>query len=64
MPDTDTYADSDRVPIGDAARIAGVNVHTLRRWEREGRIKALRTPGNQRRYLVSEVRGLLNEPTA
>jgi len=38
------------VSIGEAARILGVSVSTLRRWDREGKITSTRTTGNQRRY--------------
>jgi excisionase family DNA binding protein len=38
-----------------AAQILGVHVSSLRRWESEGRLKAIRTPGGQRRYLLKEV---------
>ena len=48
--DTDTM-----VPIGEAARRLGVSVDTLRRWERAGRIVAVRTAGGQRRYTDAEV---------
>lgn len=41
-----------QISISEAARIVGVEVHTLRYWEREfsAFIKARRTPGGQRRY--------------
>lgn len=38
--------------IGEAAEALGVRVETLRRWEREGRIRMQRTEGGQR--VVSE----------
>jgi len=38
------------VSIGEAARILGVSVSTLRRWDREGKTTSTRTTGNQRRY--------------
>jgi len=38
-----------------AANILGVSVSSLRRWETEGQLKAIRTPGGQRRYLVKEI---------
>ena len=41
--------------IGEAARILGVRVETLRRWEREGRIKVRRTKGGQRLVSTAEV---------
>lgn len=49
---------SDRaelIPIGEAARILGVSVDTLRRWESKGIIAATRTPLGQRRFATSEI---------
>lgn len=54
MPDTD-----DLIPIGQAAALAGVAVETLRRWERDGKIAAVRTAGNQRRFRRSDVEALV-----
>jgi excisionase family DNA binding protein len=39
----------------EAAKTLGVSVSSLRRWESEGRIKAIRTPGGQRRYVLEEI---------
>lgn len=55
MPDTNAYRDDELVAIGTAARILGVSVSTMRRWEADGHISAQRTPGNQRRYLVADL---------
>lgn len=52
-------AEPERIPIGVAARLTGVSTNTLRRWEREGRLTSERTPGGQRRYLTSDIKGLL-----
>lgn len=41
--------------IGAAAALLGVSVETVRRWTAAGRLSALRTAGNQRRYRLSEV---------
>ena len=38
------------ISIGEAARLLGVSVSTLRRWDREGKVSSVRTSGNQRRY--------------
>jgi DNA repair protein RadD len=41
---------SDFLRIGPAAEYVGVSTQTLRRWEKEGRIPAVRHPGNDYRY--------------
>lgn len=46
---------TELVPIGEAARILGVSVDTLRRWESKGIIAATRTPLGQRRFATSEI---------
>jgi molybdopterin-binding protein len=56
-----TRAVADDYRIGEAAKVLGVRVETLRRWEREGRIESSRTPGGQRRVSASEVARLLSE---
>ncbi len=45
--------------IGDAAEALGVRVETLRRWERQGKIKMRRTTGGQRTVPSSELKRLL-----
>ncbi|MBA3645127.1 MAG: MerR family DNA-binding transcriptional regulator [Gemmatimonadaceae bacterium] len=44
----DTY-----VRIGQAAQLAGVSIDTLRRWEAQGKLTAVRSLGGQRTYLVA-----------
>ena len=48
-------SEGNLVPIGEVARIFGVTVATVRRWEREGKISAQRTPGGQRRFDRAEI---------
>ncbi|OPX92159.1 MAG: hypothetical protein A4E52_00100 [Pelotomaculum sp. PtaB.Bin013] len=43
------------------AKLLNVWPHTLRRWEREGKLKPLRTPGGHRRYKESQVSALIGE---
>jgi excisionase family DNA binding protein len=50
------------VGIVEGARIARVSENTLRRWADSGRIPVYRTPGNQRRFKVSELRAHLIQP--
>lgn len=52
---------ADDYRIGEAAAVLGVRVETLRRWEREGRLRSNRTPGGQRRVPAAEVARLLSE---
>ena len=52
---TNSYTDDDLVSIGVAARILGVSISTVRRWEADGHVTSQRTPGNQRRYLVADL---------
>lgn len=47
-----------RLAIGDAARIAGVAVETLRRWANEGKVPSQRTPGGQRRFRLADIERL------
>jgi molybdopterin-binding protein len=47
--------------IGEAAKTLGVRVETLRRWEREGRLRTERTGGGQRVIPAAEVARLLSE---
>ena len=42
--------DSSCLKIGQAAKVLGVSIDTLRRWEKAGKIKAIRTPGGTRLY--------------
>ncbi|HSL11122.1 MAG TPA: TOBE domain-containing protein [Actinomycetota bacterium] len=51
----------DSYRIGDAAKAIGVRVETLRRWEREGKLRAVRTDGGQRRIPATEVARLVSE---
>ncbi|MEJ7707991.1 MAG: helix-turn-helix domain-containing protein [Nocardioidaceae bacterium] len=46
------------LPISEAAARLGVTAGTLRRWEDEGRISAVRTVGNQRRFRVEDIKRL------
>jgi molybdopterin-binding protein len=50
--------------IGDAAAALGVRVETVRRWERDGKVKTVRTAGGQRRIPAAEVARLLAERRA
>ncbi|HZS25580.1 MAG TPA: helix-turn-helix transcriptional regulator [Gaiellaceae bacterium] len=43
---------------GDAAQALGISLDTLRRWDREGRIKTSRDAGNKRIVAASEIERL------
>lgn len=49
------------LPMRKACEILGVVPITLRRWEKAGKIQAIRTPSGQRRYARSEILRLLGE---
>ncbi|MDD5416249.1 MAG: MerR family DNA-binding transcriptional regulator [Candidatus Daviesbacteria bacterium] len=42
--------------IGQAAKLLGVSIDTLRRWEKAGKITAIRTPGGTRLYHLSQLK--------
>lgn len=47
---------NDLVQIGEAAKIRGVSIETLRRWEKVGKLKpADKTEGGHRRYRVADL---------
>ena len=47
--------------IGATAEVTGVEIHTLRYWEREfaGYLEPARTEGGQRRYLASDIQAVM-----
>lgn len=44
------------VSIGEAARVLGVSVSTLRRWDAAGKLEPQQTPGGHRRYDLAKLR--------
>ena len=52
---------NDGYRIGEAADLLGVRVETLRRWERDGKVRAVRTKGGQRLIPADEVARLRAE---
>ncbi|KYC36957.1 DNA invertase [Scytonema hofmannii PCC 7110] len=48
----------------EAAKILGVSISSLRRWENEGKLKAIRTPGGQRRFVLDEIQEAAGMPRA
>lgn len=53
----------EHYPMRKACEILGVVPMTLRRWEKAGKIRSIRTPSGQRRYPRSEILRLLGEKT-
>lgn len=49
---------------GPAARALGISLDTLRRWDRQGRIRVIRDAANRRTVPVSEVERLSGAPPA
>ncbi len=45
----------DLLRVPDAAKLLQVHPHTVRRWEREGKIKCFRTPGGIRLFSIDEI---------
>jgi len=41
--------------VGKTAKMLGVSIETIRRWEKKGLIKGIRTPTNYRRFPESEI---------
>ena len=48
--------------MGDAARAIGVSVDTLRRWDRDGKLRTTRDERNRRRVPAAEVERLTTRP--
>jgi len=48
--------------IGEAAKALGVSADTLRRWDRDGKLKTTRDERNRRRVPASEVERLSETP--
>ena len=45
-------------PVGEAARLLGISLDTLRRWDRQGRIRTERDPANRRIVPADELERL------
>ena len=49
--------------VKQASEILGVHPKTIQKWDREGKIKVVRTPGGRRRIPEGEIKRLLGETT-
>lgn len=47
--------------ISKAADILGVHINTLRTWDEEGKLEAVKTCGNHRRYRLTDIQKLCGE---
>lgn len=54
--------DEQFLTTGEAAALLGVHIDTIRRWERDGYLSCVRTPGNHRKFRRSDVEKLMAEP--
>ena len=48
--------------VSEAAKALGISVDTVRRWDRQGRLRAERDAGNRRMIPASEIDRLRGEP--
>ena len=64
MLDRDTYSSEDLLPIGETARLLGVTIETVRRWDKDGHIASTRTVGGQRRFRYGDIRDLIERASA
>ena len=53
---------TDDLTLGEAARLVGVSVDTLRRWDRSGKIATVRDDRNRRRVPAAEIERLRSTP--
>jgi putative resolvase len=50
------------INIKEASDLLGVSTNTLRRWEKQGKITSIRTPGGHRRFRMTDILYCQNEP--
>ena len=61
---TDPDNKENLVSVGEAARLLGVSVDTLRRWADDARIPVIRTPTGHRRFRIRDIDALLDQRAA
>ena len=54
-------SEDNAISIGEAAEILGVSIQTLRRWDQDNKLKAIRTEGGQRRYSLETLKPFLSK---
>jgi len=47
--------DNNLISIGKAAKLLGVTTMTLRRWDKSGKLRPVRTPTGRRAYFVTQI---------
>jgi excisionase family DNA binding protein len=58
MPSSHTD-ESALIPIGQVSKILSVSISTLRRWDKQGYLTAVRPSGHQRMYRRADVEALI-----
>lgn len=53
--------DDEYISIGKAAKMLGVTPTTLRAWDKNGKLTAIRTPGGSRRFSTKKIRIFLGD---
>jgi molybdopterin-binding protein len=64
MPKGTPTSSGPTLKASDAARALGISVDTLRRWDREGKIRVVRDGANRRMVPRSEIERLSGRPPA
>lgn len=52
--------DGELLSVGEAAAELQVHCDTIRRWDKAGKITAIRTPTGHRRFLASDIAAVKN----
>jgi len=55
-------ATTNKITLGEAAKMIGVSADTLRRWDRDGKVKTTRDSRNRRLVSLAEIRRLGGRP--
>ena len=55
------HMDEQFVSIGKAAKMLGMHIDGLRKWEARGILIPVRTLTNQRRYRIADLHALMHE---
>ena len=55
------FSDPKWIKTGEVCRLYGVYPTTVRKWQQDGRIKAIKTPGGQRLFDLSTIQALMDQ---